>query len=233
MNTISGVLMSSAVKHGGVLVPKRIVDAVVGNASRLLSRVHRVNVNVCTAKNRATSMNSLMHAVVMSSAIAYHVGHDSIVSGTGVHPKSIVIKLDDYNRTACRGRCGNNVKDGKLADTHRSIFTGCLTRGCPRDFSGTMPSRLMCDKDCGLASSIRNTPIGTKGLMLSPAHACTPIMGQVLSRVHGSVRNVIRYANKTRAGMLRFINRGYHIVGSGVFPMPPLFGTVTGRDKAS
>lgn len=230
---MSGVLIDSAVNHGGVLVPNRIVSTVVGNASSLLRRVHRVNVNVCPANNRATSMNSLMHAVVISSAMAYHVGHDSIVSGTGVHPNSIVMNLSSANRTACRGGCGNNVNDGNLASTHRSMFTGCLTRGCPRDCSRTIPSRLICDNGCGLASRIRNSPVGTNRLMLSPAHACTPMVGGVLSRLHPRIRNVIRYANNTRAGILRFMNRGYGMIGSGVFPMPPLFGTVRSYSRAS
>lgn len=224
--------MSSAVKHGGLLVPKRMVSTVVGKASRLLTRLHRVKMNMCTAKNRATSMNSLIHAVVMSDAIAYHVGHTSIVGGTGVHPKSIVIKLTSRKRTACRGRCGNNVNDGKLASTHRSMFTGCLTRGCPRDCSTTMPRRLICSNKLGLASAMRKSPVSTKGLMLSPAHACTPMIGGLLSTLHPRVRKVIRYSNKTRAGMLRFMN-SMHMIGSGLFPMPPLFEAVRRRDNAS
>lgn len=224
--------MSSAVKHGGLLVPKRIVSTVVGNASRLLTRLHRVKMKMCTANNRATSINSLMHAVVMSDAIAYHVGHSSIVSGTGVHPNSIVMNLTSCKRTACRGRCGKNVNDGKLADTHRSMFSGCLTRGCPRDCSTNIPRRLICSNNLGLASRITNSPIGTKGLILSPAHACTPIIGGLLSTLHPSVRNVMRYSNNTRAGILRFISR-MHMVGSGLFPIPPLFGAVRRRDKAS
>lgn len=233
MNTMSGVLISSAVNHGGLLIPNRIVSTVVGKASRLLTRLHRVNMNMCTAKNRATSMNSLIHAVVMSSAMAYHVGHASIVGGTGVHPNSIVVNLTSCKRTACRGRCGKNVNDGKLADTHRSIFTGCLTRGCPRDCSGTMPRRLICDNGLGLASTIRKDPLSTKGLMLSPAHACTPMIGGLLSTLQPRVRKVIRYSNNTRAGILRFMKGGYHMMGSGLFPIPPLFGAVGRRDNAS
>lgn len=232
MNTMSGVLISSAVKHGGLLVPKRMVSTVVGKASRLLTRLHRVNMNMCTANNRATSINSLMHAVVISSAMAYHVGHSSIVSGTGVHPNSIVINLTSCKRTACRGRCGNNVNDGNLADTHRSMFNGCLTRGCPRDCSTTIPRRLICSNGLGLASDMRSSPVSTNGLILSPAHACTPMIGGLLSTLHPRVRKVMRYSNNTRAGILRFM-RGMHMMGSGLFPIPPLFGAVRRRDNAS
>jgi phosphoribosylformylglycinamidine cyclo-ligase len=227
------IMLSSTIGRNKNLIPGEVISAIINGTEELISELKDFGVTIHSTGGETADVGDLVRTIIVDSTVTVRMKRDKVIDNANIQTGDVIVGLSSSGQASYEKSYNGGMGSNGLTSARHDVFHNYLAKKYPESFDASVPKDLVYSGQKKLTDVVKNAPIDTGKLVLSPTRTYAPIIKSILSKYNNdTIHGMVHCSGGAQTKILHFIDN-LHIVKDNMFPIPPLFKLIQEQSKTN
>lgn len=220
------ILLSSTIGRNKLLVPGKVIAAIINGTEELLAELRRAGVNIYSTGGETADVGDLVRTIIVDSTVTCRMRRADVIDNANIRPGDVIVGLASFGQATYEHEYNGGMGSNGLTSARHDVFCKEILEKYPETCDPAVPQDLLYSGSCRLTDAVAGTGLDAGRLVLSPTRTYAPVVADILKTMRSRIHGMIHCSGGAQTKILHFMQPGMHVVKDNLFPVPPLFALI-------
>jgi len=227
VGAVDNILVSSTIGRNKLLIPSKVISAIINGTEELLQELREMGVGVYGAGGETADVGDLVRTIIVDSTVTCRMKRSEVIDNANIKAGDIIVGLASFGQAAYEKEYNGGTGSNGLTSARHDVFGKYLAEKYPESYDAAVPENLVYSGnlkltdmvETGHAPSLQTT---AGKLVLSPTRTYAPVVKKILDALRPEIHGMVHCSGGAQTKILHFVDN-LRIVKDNLFAVPPLF----------
>ncbi len=225
------ILLSSTIGRNKNLIPGEVIAAIINGTEELIEELKEFGVTIHSTGGETADVGDLVRTIIVDSTVTARLKRSDVINNANIRAGDVIVGLASFGQATYEKEYNGGMGSNGLTSARHDVFSKYLAQKYPESFDSKIPEELVYSGSKKLTDTIKNAPLNTGKLVLSPTRTYGPVIKKILSTFSNKeIHGMIHCSGGAQTKILHFIDN-LHVIKDNLFDIPPLFKLIQQESK--
>ncbi len=225
------ILLSSTIGRNKNLIPGEVISAIINGTEELIEELKEFGVTIHSTGGETADVGDLVRTIIVDSTVTARLKRSNVINNANIRAGDVIVGLASFGQATYEKEYNGGMGSNGLTSARHDVFSKYLAQKYPESFDSKIPEELVYSGSKKLTDTIKNVPLNTGKLVLSPTRTYAPIIKKIRSKFSNKeIHGMIHCSGGAQTKILHFIDN-LHVIKDNLFDIPPLFKLIQKESK--
>ncbi|MGV6829516.1 MAG: AIR synthase related protein [Flavobacteriales bacterium] len=223
VGAVDHIMLSSTIGRNKNVIPGEVILEIIKGTEDLLQELKNFGIKIHSTGGETADVGDLVRTIIVDSTVTARMKRSKVIDNANIQTGDVIVGLASFGQATYEKQYNGGMGSNGLTSARHDVFNTYLASKFPESYDHQMPKELVYSGSKKLTDLVKNTPLDTGKLVLSPTRTYAPIVKKILSKfTNKDIHGMVHCSGGAQTKILHFINN-LHVIKDNLFEVPPLF----------